>query len=196
MAVFAAGFFISGCGVPKEEHSAIVAQLQAEHAETEKTLNTKIADLESLLKAEKARYRSARLEVENTLRQVKELRQRNAEVAKKAAQNQSQIVRLEDEAESAEVVTRRVRTEMGGVQRRLAQVLANRDEIRRRFDMLRRNLRALDEGSSDPSLPQMTEMVEPEAPVIAEESAKENSDLDILPPREKVRTLLERMRSM
>ena len=45
--VLASVLVVTGCGVPQEEHDAAVAQLQAERANVEATLNGKISDLSS-----------------------------------------------------------------------------------------------------------------------------------------------------
>ena len=49
---------LAGCGVPQEEHDAMILQLQSEKTEIETTLNEKIAELESIVKAEKAKVKS------------------------------------------------------------------------------------------------------------------------------------------
>ena len=46
-------FLIAGCGVPQEEHDALVLQMQTEKAELEANLNTKISELESIVKSRK-----------------------------------------------------------------------------------------------------------------------------------------------
>ena len=46
---------LAGCGVPQEEHDAMILQLQSEKTEIETSLNEKIAELESIVKAEKAK---------------------------------------------------------------------------------------------------------------------------------------------
>ena len=79
-------------GAP-EEHDATVAQLQTERANVE-ALNGKISDLESVVKSEKAKGKSMRLQLDSTER-VKESQKKAISDAKETAKVKAQVTSLE-----------------------------------------------------------------------------------------------------
>ena len=95
-------FLIAGCGVPQEEHDALVLQMQTEKAELEANLNTKISELESIVKSEKAKVKSHRLEMDNAERKIKDLQTKNAQSVKDLAKTKSEITSLKRSLNRAE----------------------------------------------------------------------------------------------
>ena len=86
---------VTGCGVPQEEHDAAVAQLQTERANVEATLNGKISDLESVVKSEKAKGKSMRLQLDSTERKLRESQKKAISDAKDMAKVKAQVTSLE-----------------------------------------------------------------------------------------------------
>ena len=93
---------VTGCGVPQEEHDAAVAQLQTERANVEATLNGKISDLESVVKSEKAKGKSMRLQLDSTERKLRESQKKAISAAKDVAKVKAQVTSLEREVSRAE----------------------------------------------------------------------------------------------
>jgi multidrug efflux pump subunit AcrA (membrane-fusion protein) len=178
---------VTGCGVPQEEHDAAVAQLQAERADVEETLNGKISDLESVVKSEKAKSKSLRLELESTERKLKTSQQKGLAATKEAATAKAKITSLNKELSRAESATSRVKDQLASAQEQASTFEAERDEVQKRLDMFMKNMNSLSDGGGQ-SLP------DPDTSVIID-ADNENSDLDFLPPSDQARILLERMRS-
>lgn len=176
---------VTGCGVPQEEHDAAVAQLQAERVEVEETLSGKVSDLESVVKSEKAKSKSIRLELESTERKLKTSQQKVLSATKEAATAKAKIASLNKELSRAESATSRVKDQLLSAQGQVASIETERDELQSRLDMFMKNMSALDNGGSQ-SLP------DPDTSLVVETGAG-NADLEFLPPKEQARVLLERM---
>ena len=74
--VVAGALLLTGCGVPQEEHDAIVAELEHNKSVLEAELNEKITDQASVIKAEKAKVASLRGELDEAGRKVKVFKKR------------------------------------------------------------------------------------------------------------------------
>lgn len=183
----ATALLVTGCGVPQEEHDAAVAQLQAERADVEETLNGKISDLESVVKSEKAKSKSIRLELESTERKLKTAQQKVLSATKEASTAKAKITSLNKELSRAESATSRVKDQLSSAQEQASTFEAERDEVQKRLDMFMKNMSSL-KGEGSQTLP------DPEASVIID-ADNGNSDLEYLPPSEQARIILERMRS-
>ena len=190
--VLASVLVVTGCGVPQEEHDAAVAQLQAERANVEATLNGKISDLESVVKSEKAKGKSMRLQLDSTERKLRESQKKAIAAAKDVANTKAQVTSLEREVSRAESTADRVKDQLAVLQEQATKVESERDELQRRLDMLMKNMRGLSNSGElpDPSKATMMDAGE-EALVLSED----NTDLEFLPAREKARVLLERMKA-
>ena len=190
--VLASVLVVTGCGVPQEEHDAAVAQLQAERANVEATLNGKISDLESVVKSEKAKGKSMRLQLDSTDRKLRESQKKAIEAAKNLASVKAQVTSLERDVSRAESTADRVKGQLAALQEQATTVESERDELQRRLDMLMKNMRGLSDSGSlpDPSEAGITD-AGAEALVLSED----NADLEFLPAHEKARVLLERMKA-
>ena len=177
---------------PQEEHDAAVAQLQAERANVEETLNGKISDLESVVKSEKAKGKSMRLQLDSTERKLRETQKKAIAAAKDVANTKAQVTSLERDVSRAESTADRVKDQLAALQEQATTVESERDELQRRLDMLMKNLRGISNSGElpDPSKATMMDAGE-EALVLSED----NADLEFLPAREKARVLLERMKA-
>ena len=190
--VLASVLVVTGCGVPQEEHDAAVAQLQAERANVEATLNGKISDLESVVKSEKAKGKSMRLQLDSTERKLRESQKKAIEAAKNVASVKAQVTSLEREVSRAESTADRVKGQLAALQEQATTVESERDELQRRLDMLMKNMRGL---SNSDALPEPREAGITDAGAEALVLSEDNADLEFLPAHEKARVLLERMKA-
>jgi chromosome segregation ATPase len=130
---------MTGCGVPQEEHDAIVAQLNTEHDQVVAQLNTKVAETDSLYKSEKDKTRtlSADLKDSSALNgelkdEIKELKTSlltaNSKVSSlesKLASTQATIKSASDKASKALSECSAMEMEAQAVQRRYDELIAN-----------------------------------------------------------------------
>ena len=140
---------ISGCGVPQEEHDAIVFQLKTEKENSNAEFNQKISELESVVKSEKAKVKSHRIEMDNAERKLKDLQRKNAESIKDIAKAKSEIVSLKRSVERSDTATDRARASATRAEEELAIVTSERDNLQFRFDQLLNNLNGVEEVVED-----------------------------------------------
>ena len=183
---------VTGCGVPHEEHDAAVAQLQTERANVEATLNGKISDLESVVKSEKAKGKSMRLQLDSTERKLRESQKKAISDAKDMAKVKAQVTSLERDVSRAESTADRMKDQISALQEQASIVEGERDELQRRLDMLMKNLRGI---SNSGALPDPSEAGMVDAGAEALVLSEDNADLEFLPAHEKARVLLERMKA-
>jgi len=137
-------FLIAGCGVPQEEHDALVLQMQTEKADLESNLNAKISELESIVKSEKAKVKSHRLEMDNAERKIKDLQTKNAQSVKDLAKTKSEITSLKRSLSRAEDARDRSEKKVRETASQLNSIQAEKDQLQFRFDQLVRNLNGED----------------------------------------------------
>ena len=92
---------LTGCGIPEEEHNAMIADLEAKHATEVDGLNIQIVDLESVVNAEKAKVRKSRIELDDASERITGLQQKSAETTKALAAEKSKAAKLESDVKSA-----------------------------------------------------------------------------------------------
>ena len=190
--MLAAVLVVTGCGVPQEEHDAAVTQLQTERAKLEEMLNGKISDLESVVKSEKAKGKSMRLQLDSTERKLRESQKKAISAAKDAAKVKAQVTSLEREVSRAESTANRIKDQLSSVQEQAKTVEDDRNELQRRLDMLMNNMSGL---SNSGALPDPIESDVMDAGTEALVLSGDNTDLEFLPAHEKARVLLERMKA-
>lgn len=161
---------LAGCGVPQEEHDAMILQLQSEKTEIETSLNEKIAELESIVKAEKAKVKSHRLEMDNAERKIRDFQTKNAQSIKDAAKAKSEITSLKRSLNRAEDARDRAEEKVSRINDQLAQIQSEKDDIQFRFDQLVKNMNGEDIPEETPVDDIMLEYVE-ELPVDLEDDA-------------------------
>ena len=161
---------LAGCGVPQEEHDAMILQLQSEKTEIETSLNEKIAELESIVKAEKAKVKSHRLEMDNAERKIRDFQTKNAQSTKDAAKAKSEITSLKRSLNRAEDARDRAEEKVSRINDQLAQIQSEKDDIQFRFDQLVKNMNGEDIPEETPVDDIMLEYVE-ELPVDLEDDA-------------------------
>ncbi|MBT8042692.1 MAG: hypothetical protein KJN67_00285 [Pontiella sp.] len=141
---------LTGCGIPEDEHYAILAEMDTKFKAEEEKLNSKITDLESLLNNEKAKARSARAELDDATERIKGLQQTNAQAAKALAGEKSKVADLESALASAKSTLLAARDEVIEAENRLSAIDKEYQELKRRFEMFQKNLNALDQSSAAP----------------------------------------------
>jgi chromosome segregation ATPase len=161
---------LAGCGVPQEEHDAMILQLQSEKTEIETSLNEKIAELESIVKAEKAKVKSHRLEMDNAERKIRDFQTKNAQSIKDAAKAKSEITSLKRSLNRAEDARDRAEDKVSRINDQLAQIQSEKDDIQFRFDQLVKNMNGEDIPEETPVDDIMLDYVE-ELPVDLEDDA-------------------------
>ena len=172
---------LAGCGVPQEEHDAMILQLQSEKTEIETSLNEKISELDSIVKAEKAKVKSHRLEMDNAERKIKDFQTRNAQFIKDAAKAKSEITSLKRSLNRAEDARDQAEEKISVINNQLSQIQAEKNDIQFRFDQLIRNLNGEDAVSEESPVDDiMIDFIE-ESPADLEEeqadSAQELTDI-------------------
>ncbi len=90
---------LTGCGIPKEEHQAVVDDLNAKMAEIE-TLKGNVAALDSKLDAEKSKVRKAGIELENAAERLTKSKAAVAEASSALASETAKVNRLEGDLSS------------------------------------------------------------------------------------------------
>lgn len=108
MLLLAAGCAIgmlSGCGIPEDQHNAMIADLETKHGKVVEELNVKIADLESVVKAEQAKVRKARIELDDASERITGLQQKSAETSKALAAEKANVSKLESALKAAKSQT-------------------------------------------------------------------------------------------
>lgn len=165
---------LTGCGVPQEEYDAKIAELNDAWGEID-TLKGKVADLESLLKAETGKVRSTRIELDDASKRIKELMEQEAASATALAEEKGKVAELESDLASAKSATGMAEDRTDEIQAALDTLQAQYDALKARFDQYVKNMRAL--GGEPPA-----EVEAPAAAPVEKESAGSESEsaLDIL----------------
>ncbi len=144
----AAGCVISvltGCGVPQEEHDAMIAQLNAEHQKEVEKLNAKVEEKASLLKSEQGKVRTARIELDEVSGKIDGLQKKAASAVKSLNSEKSKTSKLERDLASAKSKTMAAQDELAEIENSYAELKKTYAELKRRFDQFETNIRALNE---------------------------------------------------
>ncbi len=141
---------LTGCGVPKEEHEAKVAELNAAWEEIE-TLKGKIADTESLLKAEQGKVRNKGIQLDDTTKRLTELTEKEAATTKALADEKGKAAALESDLAAAKSATGMAQDATSEVEAALAKLQAEYAQLQNRFDQLKKNMLSFGNGGSIPA---------------------------------------------
>jgi predicted RNase H-like nuclease (RuvC/YqgF family) len=133
---------LTGCGVPKEEHEAVVADLNAAFEEIE-TQKGSIASLESSLQAEQKKVRSSRLELDDAAKSVAELKEQEAVTAQALVDEQANVSRVESELSSTQSSLSAAEINISELEGALAKLHSEYDELMNRFNQLKKNMLAM-----------------------------------------------------
>ncbi len=149
LAVGCAMTILTGCGVPQEEHDAKVAELNTAWTEIENLKGT-ITDKETMLDAEKARIRTARIELDDASQRIKALQVSEAEIKVELADTKSKVVGLESSVSAAKSSTLTAQDRTVEVEGELVALQEDYKKLQTRFDQFEKNMRALDSASAAP----------------------------------------------
>lgn len=140
---------LTGCGVPQDEHDAIVAQMTAERQTSEDALNVKLADTQSLLDAESAKTRKLQIELNDSAERIDELKSSVTELTDTISGEQSKVSQLESSlaATKASVASAQQQARDAENARNVMEI--EKQETQRRFDMLRKAI--LDLNGKNPA---------------------------------------------
>jgi ABC-type transporter Mla subunit MlaD len=134
---------LTGCGVPQDEHDMIIAQINATNDAVVADLNTKLADTESLLNAEKDRSRNLNNDLRDSTVLNDELKASIKELKGSLANADTQISALESQLESSKASIASTQAMATDAQNDAAAARMEAEETQRRFDELIANLIAL-----------------------------------------------------
>ena len=180
---------LNGCGVPQEEHDAIVIQLQSELTDFKLDTEQRISELESIVKSEKAKVKSHRLEMDNAERKLRELQQKNADSVRDIAKAKSEIVSLKREIERSDSAKERAQLATSKTEEELAEVVAERDDLKFRFDQLINNLNGVEEAVEDAVNDLDQEFLDEFSDIVVDEG----TDLSSEEPAELISNIVEEM---
>ena len=143
-AVGCAVTMLTGCGISKEEHQAVVDDLNAKMAEIE-TLKGNAAELDSKLDAEKSKVRKKGIELENAAEDLAKSKTATAEASSALASETAKVNTLERalSSEKSRVVSAQQNTEE--VAADLADLQTAHKVLQARWDQFKKNLDTLDD---------------------------------------------------
>lgn len=139
---------LTGCGVPQEEYDAKIGELNTAWAETE-TLKGKIADFESLLKAEQQKFNSKRIELDAAEKRISDQKEKDAAAAKALANEKGKVSELESDLAATKSAKGMAEDRSNEAEDALAVLQGKYDKLLADFDQFKKNMRAL--GASVPA---------------------------------------------
>jgi chromosome segregation ATPase len=148
----------------------MITQLKVEHQQEIEKLNGKVEEKDALLKSEKAKLRTARIELDEVADNVSNLKKKAADATKALNSEKSKTSKLERDLASAKSRTMAAQDQLVEVENSYAELQQVYKDLKRRFDQFEKNIRALNEPV--PELAPVAE-IEAAAPV-----ATPQSDLD------------------
>lgn len=134
---------LTGCGVPQEEYDAKLGELNTAWQEIE-TLKGKNADTQSLLDAEKAKVRTARIEMDDASERIKTSQAKETETASALAAEKSKVSRLESSLTAEKARTMSAQEATDEVEMELAEAQEEIKLLLKRWKQLEDNLNTLD----------------------------------------------------
>jgi chromosome segregation ATPase len=140
---------LTGCGVPKKEHEAIVAELTANAQAAEDALNAELNETKSSLDAEQAKTAKLQIEVNDSVERIAELKSAADELADSVAAEQSKVAQLESDLAAVEATVAAAHQATRDAENERDLMELEKQETQRRFDMLRAAL--LDLNERDPA---------------------------------------------
>lgn len=128
---------LTGCGVPQDEHDAIVAQLNAEAQASEDALNATLAETQADLKSELAKTSKLQIEIQDTASRMDELKLAAEESSDLLAAEESKVSQLKADLAAVEATVGASRQQALDAEKQRDLMEMEKIETQRRFDMLR-----------------------------------------------------------
>lgn len=142
---------LTGCGVPEEEHLAALAAQEAKFNAEKDKLNQKIAEQDSIIKNEKAKVRTTRIELDDASERIKGLQQKNAETAKEVAAEKAKVADLESQLKTSKSMASSSQEQADEWESKFNALDVEYQELKRRFEMFQKNLGALNQSEPAPA---------------------------------------------
>ena len=130
---------LTGC-MKEEEHLAIVAGIEAEHAEEVDKLNAEIAAQKDLVKNEKAKVRSGRIELDDATERIQGLQQKSAETSKALGAEKAKVAKLESELKSSKSQTAAAQDQALAAEEKYSTLNVEYEALKVRFENFQNNL--------------------------------------------------------
>ncbi len=139
---------LTGCGVPEEEHLAVIADLEAKHQKAVDELNDTVSEKQSVVDSQKAKLRTKSIDLDNANSKVNDLKNQNAKLSKELAAAKAKGSDLERAVSSAKSAAAAAREDAAAAAERLAALEAENAEVKRRFEQFQKNMQALSAATS------------------------------------------------
>lgn len=139
---------LTGCGVPQEEHDAKVAAMTAERVDLEDKLNGKVADLESVVKSEKAKVRTSRIELDDATERITGLQQKSAKSIKALASVKTEVAQLKTELATAKSAMLAAQDKATTIEEKFNALDVEYQGLKRRFEMFQSNMGSINSSST------------------------------------------------
>ncbi len=139
---------LTGCGIPEEEHNAMIADINAKAKAQEDKLNSQIADLDSLLKAEQNKSRTTQITLADTTDQLEKAKKQAAETAKSLTDEKATVAGLEKQLANQKAATDAALAQAGDAEAKYNTLDVEYQELKRRFEMFQKNMSSLGRTSS------------------------------------------------
>ena len=180
----AAGCVISvltGCGVPQEEHNAMIAEIEGKAKVDQDALSSKVADLESLLQSEKNKIRTARIDLDDAAERIKNLQDKSVSTSKALSAEQEKTMKLESELSSAKSASMVAQDQAIEAESKFNALDLEYQALKNRFEMFQKNMSSMGGTASSAAPAEAVAPVETAAPeAAATSSADSETALSIL----------------
>lgn len=142
---------LTGCGIPEEEHLAIIADIEAKHAGEVDDLNGQIEEQKELVKNEKAKVRQNRIELDDATERIQGLQQKSAETSKALAGEKSKVAKLESDLKSSKAKNAAAEDRAVEAETAYSTLDVEYQDLKRRFEMFQKNMSSMSSPSPAPS---------------------------------------------
>ena len=144
---------LTGCGVPEEEHNAIIDGINAQHQEEVDKLNVTIADRDDVIKSKEAKARQDLITLDDNAERIKGLQQKSAETSKELATEKSKVATLDSQLKTAKSQTAAAQDDALEAENKYSTLDVEYQELKRRFEMFQKNMAALSAPAEPASAP-------------------------------------------
>ena len=139
---------LTGCGIPEEEHNMIIAELEQKHAAEVDALNGTIGEKDDIIKAEKAKVRQNRIELDDASTRIKDLQEKTKLVEKGLATEKAKVAGLESDLKTSKSMTAAASDRAMEAENSYSTLDVEYQELKRRFEMFQKNLNSISEPAS------------------------------------------------
>ncbi len=162
---------LTGCGIPEEEHNMIIAELEQKHAAEVDALNGTIGEKDDVIKAEKAKVRQNRIELDDASTRIKDLQEKTKLAEKSLATEKSKVSGLESDLKTSKSMTAAASDRAMEAENSYSTLDVEYQELKRRFEMFQKNLNAISEPPSSAAMDEEPAPLMDEAPKSNSKSA-------------------------